>query len=139
MYYNMNMLIKRAILALMIFDNWVTQGFKKVIPSRYKKEGQCRKCGACCREIHLRMTKKQIRNDFFRDLAVRWISWLYGFVLLKIDYSRCYLVFTCRHKDPGGLCGNYNWRPPICRNFPLVDYFEKPVFIKNCGYQTEIR
>ena len=130
------LILKRLILALMIFDNLVTQSFKKIIHSKYKRQGSCHKCGQCCEEVYLRMTPKQINAKFFRNLCVRWISWLYGFVLLRMDYSKTSLVFTCEHKGIDKKCLNYSWRPPICRNFPLIDYFEKPVFIKGCGFYS---
>lgn len=128
-------LIKHFIISIMLLDNWITQGLKGLFPTKFKIKGQCNKCGKCCEEILLKMTPSQIHNDFFRNLCVRWLSWLYDFYLLHIDLKRGYLGFSCKHRGKDGRCQNYFWRPPICRNFPLIDYFEEPVFIPGCGYK----
>ena len=126
--------LKRLFLSFMLFDNFITQRLKSLFPPQYMRVGSCKKCGSCCREIHLRMTRNQINNDFFRNLCIRWLSWLYDFVLVRVDYDRYYLVFTCKHIGNDGKCLNYSWRPPICRNFPLTDYFAKPVYLPGCGF-----
>jgi Fe-S-cluster containining protein len=85
------------------------------------------------------MTPAQIRSRLFTNLAVRWIGWLFDFIFLGIDAENDYLIFTCRHLTPEGKCGNYFWRPNICRNYPLVDYFEEPTFLPGCGFSAKPR
>jgi Fe-S-cluster containining protein len=85
------------------------------------------------------MTPAQMQSPFFTNLAIRWISWLFDFKLLGIDRERGYLAFTCKHLQSNGKCGNYFWRPNICRNYPLTDYFEKPVFLPGCGFYAKPR
>lgn len=131
--------LKRFLISIMLLDNLIMQGLKKFFPTRHKIAGTCRQCGVCCQEIHLKMTPRQIYSKFFRDLCIRWLSFLYDFYLLRIDYPRNYLVFSCKHKGKDGKCQNYFWRPAICRNYPLLDYFEKPVFLKGCGYEVAKR
>lgn len=115
------------------------QILKKVFPSFYKIDGKCKKCGQCCKEILLKMTPRQINSKFFRGIVVKWLSWLYDFYLLDIDYINCYLAFSCKHRGDDGKCQNYFFRPPICRNFPLFDYFKKPTFIPNCGFNALVK
>ncbi|PIS29092.1 hypothetical protein COT42_06225 [Candidatus Saganbacteria bacterium CG08_land_8_20_14_0_20_45_16] len=128
-------LLKRAIISVVLLDNFLTNLLKKLFfPSHWKLAGQCRQCGVCCQEILLKMTERQISSKFFTNLAIRWISWLFDFVLLRVDYEYNYLVFTCQHRCNEGRCGNYFWRPSICRNYPLVDYFEEPKLLPGCGF-----
>ena len=127
--------IKRLILIPMLVDNIIMQTLKNLFPKRHKIQGKCKTCGSCCREILLKMSKSQMKSKFFTALVVRWLSWLYDFYLLKIDYDRGYLAFSCHHKGKDGRCMNYKWRPPVCRNFPLLDYFEEPSFISGCGFR----
>ena len=85
----------------------------------------------------MKTTTSQMKSDLFRNLAIRWISWLFDFKLIRIEKERNYLVFECEHLTADNKCGNYSWRPSICRNYPLLDYFEKPTFIPGCGYSCE--
>ncbi len=126
-------------MSLVLADNWLTNLTKKFFPKRWQLAGACRRCGHCCREIHLKMTPAQTRGKLFTRLAVRWISWLFGFILIKVDEANHSLVFTCRHLTPEGRCGNYRWRANVCRNYPLLDYFEEPKFLPGCGFRAEPR
>jgi Fe-S-cluster containining protein len=122
-------------MTFVLLDNLLTNLPKKYLfKTRWKLEGQCRQCGNCCREIYLKATPRQMASRFFLRLAVAWICWLFDFILLRIESESCYLVFTCRHRLPDGRCGNYFWRPNVCRNYPLVDYFDEPKVLPGCGF-----
>lgn len=117
-----------------LLDNLITASLKKLFGSRYRLEGSCNKCGQCCREIYLKMTRAQFLSPLFTAVAVKWISWLFDFEFLRVDREVGDLVFRCRNQLADGRCGNYFWRPNICRNYPLVDYFEEPKLLPDCGY-----
>lgn len=132
--------MKKIIIAFILLDNFLTNLPKKVLfRSRWVLEGKCRKCGTCCKEIYLRITPRQLSSKLFTELAVRWTSWIFDFELLRIDYENCYLVFSCKHLRSDGKCGSYFWRPNICRNYPLVDYFEEPKVLPDCGFRARPR
>ena len=131
----MQTFLKRLIISVMVLDNFIVQNLKKLFPHKHKITGKCKQCGQCCRGILLKMTPRQIKNEFFRDLCIRWLSWLYDFILLEIDAENQYLIFTCKHLGQDGKCQNYFWRYNICRNYPLLDYFEEPRFLPGCGYE----
>ena len=133
-------LIKRIIIIFVLLDNFLTNFLKKYIfKSNYVLEGKCKQCGVCCQEILLKITPAQMSSKLFTNLAIKWISWLFDFILLKIDYEHGYLAFTCKHICPDGKCGNYFWRPSVCRNYPLVDYFEEPRTLPGCGFNARLR
>lgn len=130
-------LLKRFIILFVLLDNLLTNLPKKwFFKSKWKLTGQCNMCGNCCKEIHLQIDKKQLGSKLFTNVAIRWITWLFDFILLKIDCDNHILEFTCKHCRADGKCGNYFWRPNVCRNYPLVDYFEKPKFLPNCGFKA---
>jgi Fe-S-cluster containining protein len=132
--------MKKIIISFILLDNFLTNLPKKVLfRSRWVLEGKCKKCGTCCKEIYLKISPRQLSSRFFTELAIRWTSWIFDFILLRIDYENYYLVFTCRHLRPDGKCGNYFWRPNICRNYPLVDYFEEPKTLLDCGFRARPR
>lgn len=118
----------------MLFDNLVVQSLRHIFPARHKIGGKCKRCGRCCEEILLRGTNRQINNKLFRNIAISFISWLYGFYILYVDYEKNYLAFSCKHRGKDGKCQNYFWRPSICRNYPILDYFDKPKLLPWCGF-----
>lgn len=131
---------KRFIISIILLDNCSTNFPKKLLfKTRWQLEGQCKRCGICCQEIYLKITPRQLSSKLFTNLAIKWISWVFDFILIKIDYENYYLVWTCKHKLVDGRCGNYFWRPSVCRNYPLVDYFDEPKFIPGCGYSARKR
>lgn len=137
-WYNTAMFRKIA-LSVVLADNYVTNLAGSIFRKQWRLDGKCKKCGRCCREIHLKIEPRLLGNQFTKELVVRWISWLFCFYLIKIDYERNYLVFGCRNLKPDGTCNDYRWRANVCRNYPLVDYFEKPVLFEGCGYKAALR
>ncbi|MBU0687285.1 MAG: YkgJ family cysteine cluster protein [Candidatus Margulisbacteria bacterium] len=133
-------IIKRFIMLFVILDNFILNSLKKLFfKTNWVLGGKCKQCGSCCKRILLKMTRKQIESPFFTKLSIKWITWLFDFILLDIDRNNHYLAFTCKHLKPDGKCGNYFWRPNICRNYPLVDYFEEPKLLPECGFKAELR
>jgi hypothetical protein len=130
-------MLRKAILALVIFDNYLSNLPKRFLfRPQWQLAGSCRKCGRCCQEIYVRATERQLASGWFIDLTIRWISWLFNFIHLRTEAERGYLVFTCRSKLADGRCGDYFWRPNICRNYPLVDYFDRPTVFPDCGFKA---
>jgi len=133
-------LFKRIIISFILVDNFLTNLPKRTLfKSRWVPEGKCKQCGTCCKEIYLMITPRQLSSKLFTNLAIKWISWIFDFILLRIDYDNYYLIFTCEHRQPDGKCGNYFWRPNICRNYPLVDYFDEPKVLPGCGFSARLR
>ncbi len=132
--------IKKPIMAFIILDNFLTNIPKKYLfKSKYILTGKCKRCGQCCKKILLSITPKQLNSRLFSTIAIKWIEWIFGFELLYIDREDLYLAFKCNYHNDDGTCGNYFWRANVCRNFPLIGYFKKPVFLPNCGYSAKLR
>lgn len=131
-------MIKKIILTLLLVDNFFVNFFKKFFRTKYEIIGKCNKCGNCCRKIYLKATNNQIKSDLFRKVYTYIVEYLYGFELIEIDEADNYFVFRCKHLKSDNTCANYKWRPPVCRNYPLVDYFKRPVFLEGCGFKIKI-
>lgn len=131
--------LKRAVMAISLADNALSNIVRSIFKTRYKVRGNCLKCGQCCRQIYLKVSRRQAASPLFARLSIKWIEWLFDFRLKWIDYEDDYFVFECLNQKQDGTCGNYFWRPGICRNFPLADFFKEPVFIPGCGFSSEIR
>jgi Fe-S-cluster containining protein len=129
-------MLRKFMMMFVLADNYITNLAGAFFRKQWKLEGKCRKCGKCCKEIHMKVEPHLIGNRFTRELVIRWISWLFNFYLIRIDYDRDYLVFSCRSINPDGTCGDYRWRPSVCRNYPLVDYFDEPALLEGCGFRA---
>ena len=109
-----------------------------IIPPPYKRTGQCKMTGKCCR--YLGQDKPKGGDwPFFRWWSFE-INGFYerGFEVDGPDTTQM-RVYSCRHLTAQGRCGNYAWRPAVCRAWPRIDYFGQPTLMKGCGYQLEPR
>ncbi len=97
---------------------------------RYKIEGQCRKCGECCRQIRAR----GLRNE--RELKfMQFIFPHYKRFFITGEDTEGNLILSCKYLQDNGLCGVYNKRPRLCRNYPekyIGYYVEMP---DGCGFK----
>ena len=132
-------MIRKPVLALVIFDNFVSNIVKKPFRTKWALDGKCKKCGKCCRDIKLAIDPRLLSNTFTRELVIRWTSWVMGFYLKAIEYDPPYLVFGCKNLLSDGSCADYKWRPNVCRNYPLVDFFEEPALFDTCGYKARLK
>jgi Fe-S-cluster containining protein len=132
-------MIRKLVLALVIADNFMLNAIKKPFKKRWVLDGKCSKCGKCCADIKMAINLRLLSNSFTRGLVIRWTSWIMGFHLKRIDYDPPYLVFGCNNQCPDGSCGVYKWRPNVCRNYPLVDFFEEPALFDSCGYKARLK
>jgi Fe-S-cluster containining protein len=97
--------------------------------------GQCRRCGACCRNLVL-------------DIHGEWVRSEEDFFALKEenpDYARFRITgrgkdgllrFTCDRLTEDGCCRDHENRLPICRNYPERDmFFMNGDLLPGCGYE----
>ncbi len=136
----LNSAAKKIVLVYLIADNALTAFFaKKLFRPKYYLTGKCLQCGQCCRQIHLKAGDDRMNNGFFDRLSVNWLKWIAGLNLTKIDREDKYYVFSCSAQLNDGKCGNYKWRLPLCRNYPLIENFKEPVFLPGCGFSAKLR
>lgn len=87
----------------------------------------CSQCkGMCCKYVSIAIEAPQSRKDFD---CLRWYVCHEG-VSLFMEKGKWYVMVgnICRHLDlKTHLCGIYQTRPDICREFPPV----------NCDFRSE--
>jgi len=132
-------MLRKIVLTFILADNFIFNLAKKPFGTKWALKGKCKKCGRCCQDVTLEINPKLLNNRFTTDLVVRWISWAFNFRLKEVDYDRCRLVFGCNNLNTDGTCKDYRWRPNICRNYPIMDYFERPSLFNTCGYKAIFR
>lgn len=133
-------MLRKIVLSFVIFENFVNNLVRRPYKTKWHLTGKCKKCGKCCHNIALKIEPRLLTSRVITELLiVRWVSWLFNFQLIWIDYQKYYLVFRCKNLKPDGTCKDYKWRPNICRNYPIVDFFDEPALSDTCGYSSIIR
>jgi len=95
--------------------------------------GQCRLCGACCRNIILQDKGRWLKREKdFRKLC-RDEPEFERFTIVEKDEVG-HLVFDCSlQKD--NLCSCHEDRLPLCRNYPTKSlYYQGGIIPPDCGY-----
>jgi len=80
----------------------------------------CEHCtGACCKYLALPLDKPKTPRDFD---DIRWYLMHQG-VTVFIEDGDWYIQLptACRHLRPDNLCGTYETRPKICREYKAGD------------------
>ncbi len=103
------------------------------VPQRlkYKIEGNCIKCGKCCKEIRA----YGMENE--RDLKIMQLifPWYRMFYILKRDDCGN-IVLSCKNLNENGTCNIYKFRPFLCRNYPKKYINFNAEMIDGCGYKV---
>ncbi len=78
----------------------------------------CTKCDAyCCKHIALQIDTPETPQEYD---TIRWYL-LHRDVWVSIDHNECWVLefkTPCRNITNDFLCGDYNARPSICREYP---------------------
>ncbi len=111
----------------------------RILGKEVRIEGECLMCGQCCQEISLEVNGLWIRNRKQFERAVRRNQEYDRFVIVGRD-PQGFLLFTCDWYLPESrLCGDYEHRPSICREFPQPSlYFSGGDVPRGCGYRFAI-
>lgn len=98
-------------------------------------EAPCTYCSAlCCRYFALPMETPTSWQDFD---TIRWFM-LHGRISVFVDKKTWYLVVhnDCRHLQPDNLCGIYDNRPAICREYSTKDCEYDSSFVYDQVFET---
>jgi len=105
------------------------------IRTPYKKVGKCQKRGNCCYYILMSEPK-----GFLGRLHFFWNTQINGFFLRDLvdveGEKEKIAVMGCRYLKADGSCRHHRLRPAVCREWPRIEYFEKPKILKGCGYKA---
>ncbi|MFA5879354.1 MAG: YkgJ family cysteine cluster protein [Candidatus Margulisiibacteriota bacterium] len=120
------------------FDGFFTTYTSRIFKTRYKLIGECNQCGVCCTKIAIYLSNSFWQYPMLKKFAINWYSFTYNFTFVWEEEDLRIIVFKCNYLN-NSKCGVYKKRPYICRNYPLVRYFEEPIFLPECGFKTVCR
>jgi len=113
-------------------SQWIA---RKIIRPPFRKEGRCLQRGNCCYYILFPEPKGFVARLFFF-----WFVQVDGFFLRNaksVEYEgKKMVVMGCRYLKKDGRCAHYRLRPMLCRQWPLIEYFNYPRILKGCGYRA---
>lgn len=97
---------------------------------KYKVEGECLKCGKCCKEIRAYGMKNE------KDLKIMqfFLPHYKRFFISRLDENGD-IVLSCKHLSENGLCSVYKTRPHLCQNYPAKTIRFNGKMIDGCGYK----
>jgi Fe-S-cluster containining protein len=127
--------IQYTVLPFVLLDVVVQRLVSIVLHPPYRREGQCKMRGKCCRFL---VQEQSSRTEVFRSFQW-WAFEINGFYERDFEVDNGddtqYKVFSCRHLSQKGRCQNYRLRPTICRMWPRVNFFGPSSILKGCGYR----
>ena len=97
---------------------------------KYKVEGECNKCGNCCREIRMYGLKNEKELKIMQFI----FPWYKRFYITKKDEHGNY-VLSCIYLNNNGTCDVYKKRPFVCRNYPKKSIGFNAQMPDGCGYK----
>lgn len=105
----------------------------RVFKSNYHIGGACKQRGACCKNLGIWMRPESASSPIVLALVKWWYEFVYHFTCKGLDESGHVMMFSCRYLKHN-KCSIHWRRPFICRNYPMVRYFDRPVMLPGCGY-----
>lgn len=126
-------LVWREVMRLFIlFDLAMTKLVARVIKPRYEIRGSCDKRGVCCTQI-LGNPPRFVKRSFLLQWFANYHRIMHNFHVVARGPDQ-ELIFRCGHLKTDGRCGIYRYRPRLCRNYPVLPFFEPPRLLPGCGY-----
>ena len=114
--------------------------FNKIFSSKYKIEGQCKGCGACCRNIVFMIEDKYVdKEEQFEDLK-KFDKKYHHFEIYGRN-EKGVLLFKCKSLGVNNSCKDYFFRSIYCRMYPMVDSKIRLggcETFDTCGYKIKI-
>jgi len=128
---------RELIRAFIILDLQALKVLQKAVPPRYVVRGGCQKRGLCCTQI-VGNPPNFVKKSVLLKLFAVYHRVVHNFSVVGrgVDDS---LIFRCGHLRSDGRCGIYRYRPLICRNYPVLPFYEAPPILPGCGYRVVLR
>ncbi len=136
------MIRRTLLLALRRVERW-NHAFHRAVgnlfPRRYKRVGECARCGRCCEAPNLRVPRLLLRLRPLLTLWLRWQRLANGFEFSALHPELAQVEFRCLRFDPvTRLCREYDLRPIHCREHPAIEtWLARPRFLEGCAYRAE--
>jgi len=97
---------------------------------RYRLEGQCLKCGDCCRYMY---SVDTYTEDEFKLTTKIFPKYKRFEIIGRDEYDN--LIFACKLLDENGLCSDYKNRLKMCKKYPVTKIKGIAKLHKRCGFK----
>lgn len=117
---------------LEILENIKNEFLSYFVPEKveYEIQGECKKCGKCCRYMYSFDTYTEKEFKFMQFL---FPSYRRFYIKGKDDKDN--LIFACKYVTDEGLCSVYEKRLPMCKKYPSKKIFYPAKLHEGCGYK----
>lgn len=117
---------------LEILKNIKNEFLSYFVPEKveYEIQGECKKCGKCCRYMYSFDTYTEKEFKFMQFL---FPSYRRFYIKGKDDKGN--LIFACKYVTDEGLCSVYEKRLPMCKKYPSKKIFYPAKLHEGCGYK----
>ena len=106
---------------------------RRIVPPRFALLGTCQKRGVCCRQIVGNPPAFIKRGRLLRVfVAYHRVFHRFSVVARGPDDE---VIFACGYLGSDGRCTIHRRRPFLCRNYPLIPWFEPPRLLPGCGFR----
>lgn len=117
---------------LEILENIKNEFLSYFVPEKveYEIQGECRKCGKCCRYMY--------SFDSYTEKEFKFMQFLfpsYRRFYIKGKDDKGNLIFACKYVTDEGLCSVYEKRLPMCKKYPSKKIFYPAKLHEGCGYK----
>lgn len=126
-----------AISSFAALEAAATRVVQLVRPPRFVITGSCYRCGDCCRMIVANPPRLLHKYGLLRLFAA-YHRLAHGFVVTARGPAG-EVIFSCMHLRADRRCGIYKRRPLLCRNYPVLPFFETPRVMPACSYSVAPR
>ncbi len=98
---------------------------------KYKIEGECNKCGNCCREIRAEGLRNEKELKFMQLIFPHYKRF---FITGKDENNN--IILSCKYLNNNGECSVYDNRPKLCRDYPKKSISLNLAMPDGCGYKV---
>jgi len=128
--YHKEMTIRKLLDTIKVFY-YEFRSYFVVQKTAYKIEGECIKCGKCCKYMYSFDTYSE--NEF--KIMQRIYPKYRRFKIIGKDEKEN-LIFACRFVSENGLCKDYENRLNMCRSYPAKKIYYNGKLHDGCGYKV---
>ena len=138
MFNKINLLFNVFIKSLKSLQDRLLSGLYEIqsyfVPQRimYKVEGNCIKCGACCRYMYSFDTYNEKEFELMQKIYPKYKRFR---IVGKDEEGN--LIFACNLVGEDGLCTDYKNRLRMCKKYPKkrISFYGK--LHDTCGYRVK--
>ncbi len=118
---------------LEILENIKNEFLSYFVPEKveYEIQGECKKCGKCCRYMY--------SFDTYTEKEFKFMQFLfpsYRRFYIKGKDNKGNLIFACKYVTDEGLCSVYEKRLPMCKKYPSKKIFYPAKLHEGCRFKV---